>query len=283
MKIHPGSFKNIFLVFLIAGALPIKAQHMIIGSYNLRYANQNDTGNLWQDRAPVIVSLIRFHQFDILGTQEGLRNQLDDLSKGLPEFDRYGIGRDDGNAVGEHSAIFFNKHKFSLVDKGDFWLSETPEKPSLGWDAAINRICSWVKLNENSSGKTFYVFNAHYDHRGVVAREESSKLVLKKIKEIAGSAPAIFMGDLNGDHSSKWYQLIHQSGHLKDAYETSPIRFANSGSFNGFGNALEKNNIIDHIFLTSSFSVLRHGILTDTYMGKYPSDHFPVLTEVILK
>jgi endonuclease/exonuclease/phosphatase family metal-dependent hydrolase len=283
MKIHLGSFKSIFLVFLIAGVLPIKAQHMIIGSYNLRYANPNDTGNLWQDRAPVIVSLIRFHQFDILGIQEGLRNQLDDLTKDLPEFGRYGIGRDDGNAAGEHSAIFFNKHKFSLVEKGDFWLSETPEKPSLGWDAAINRICSWVKLNENSSGKTFYVFNAHYDHRGVVAREESSKLVLKKIKEIAGSAPAIFMGDLNGDHSSKCYQLIAQSGHLKDAYETSPIRYASNGSFNGFGNAIEKNNIIDHIFLTSSVSVLRHGILTDTYMGKYPSDHFPVLVEVSFK
>ena len=140
MKIHPGSFKSIFLVFLIAGVLTIKAQHMIIGTYNLRYANPNDTGNLWQNRLPVITSLIRFHQFDILGTQEGLRNQLDDLSKALPEFDRYGIGRDDGNATGEHSAIFFNKNKFGLLDKGDFWLSETPAKASLGWDAAINRI-----------------------------------------------------------------------------------------------------------------------------------------------
>ena len=140
-----------------------------------------------------------------------------------------------------------------------------------------------MNLNEKSSGKTFYIFNSLYDHRGVVAREESTKLVLKKIKEIAGSAPAIFMGDLNGDHSSTWYQLIAQSGHLKDAYETSPIRYANNGSFNGFGNAIEKNNIIDHILLTSSFRVLRHGILTDTYMGKYPSDHFPVLVEVILK
>lgn len=282
MKIHPLSFKIIFFVFLIIEVLPIKAQHMIIGSYNLRYANKNDVGNLWQERKSIVSSLIRFHQFDILGTQEGLRSQLDDLTDALSEFDRYGIGREDGKAEGEHSAIFFNKNKYKLVDKGDFWLSETPDKPSLGWDAAINRICSWVKLSEKSSGKTFYVFNAHYDHKGVLAREESSKLVLKKIKEIAGSAPAIFMGDLNGEPHSKWYQLIAQSGHLKDAYETSPIRYANNGSFNGFGNALEKNNIIDHIFLTSSFSVLRHGILTDTYMGKYPSDHFPVLVEVDL-
>lgn len=283
MKIHPVSFKIIFFVFLIIEVLPIKAQHMIVGSYNLRYANTNDIGNLWQDRAPVIASLIHFHGFDIIGTQEGLRHQLDDLSKMLPEFERYGIGRDDGIAAGEHSAIFFNKNKFSLVGKGDFWLSETPEKPSKGWDAAINRICTWVKLVEKSSGKSFFVFNAHYDHKGVVAREESSKLVLKKIKEIAGSAPAIFMGDLNGDPHSKWYQLIAQSGHLIDAYETSPIRYANNGSFNGFGNSIEQNNIIDHIFLSSSFHALRYGILTDTCMGKYPSDHFPVLVEVDLK
>ena len=282
MKTIPGSLKKIIFAFVIVviGFLSVKAQHMIVGSYNLRYANTNDIGNLWHDRAPVIASLIRFHGFDIIGTQEGLKDQLDDLSKMLPEFECYGIGRDDGIAAGEHSAIFFNKNKFSLVDKGDFWLSETPEKPSKGWDAAINRICTWVKLVGKSSGKSFYVFNAHYDHKGVLAREESSKLVLKKIQDIAGDIPAMFMGDLNGDHSSGWYKLIASSGHLRDAYDRAPIRYANNGSFNGFGNIIEQRNIIDHVFLSSAFNVIRHGILTDTYMGKYPSDHFPVLVEV---
>ena len=285
MKTIPCSLKKFIFAFviLVIGYSPIKAQHMIVGSYNLRYANTNDIGNLWQDRAPVIASLIRFHGFDIIGTQEGLRHQLDDLSKMLPEFERYGIGREDGIIGGEHSAIFFNKNKFGLVENGDFWLSETPEKPSKGWDAAINRICSWVKLVEKSSGKSFYVFNAHYDHKGVLAREESSKLVLKKIQDIAGDIPAMFMGDLNGDHSSGWYKLIASSGHLRDAYDRAPIRYANNGSFNGFGNSIEQRNIIDHVFLSSSFNVIRHGILTDTYMGKYPSDHFPVLVEVDFK
>ncbi len=253
---------------------------MIVGSYNLRYANTNDIGNLWQGRVPVIASLISFHGFDIIGTQECMRSQLDDISKMLPEFDHYGIGRYDGIAAGEHSAIFFKKNKFGLLDKGDFWLSKTPEKPSKGWDAAINRICSWVKLIEKSSGKIFYVFNAHYDHKGVLAREESSKLVLKKIQDIAGAILAIFMGDLNGDHSTSWYQLIARSGKLLDAYHISSIQYANNGSFNGFGNNIEQSNIIDHVFLSSSFNVIRYGILTDTYMGRYPSDHFPVLVEV---
>ena len=285
MKTIPCSLKKVIFAFgiLVIGVSPLKAQHMIVGSYNLRYANSNDIGNLWQDRAPVIASLISFHGFDIIGTQEGLRHQLDDLSNMLPEFDRYGIGRDDGIIGGEHSAIFFNKDKFGLVEKGDFWLSETPEKPSKGWDAAINRICTWVKLVEKSSGKIFFVFNAHYDHKGVLAREESSKLVLKKIQGIAGNIPVMFMGDLNGDHTTNWYQLIARSGHLRDAYDSASIRYANNGSFNGFGNSIEQRNIIDHVFLSSSFNVIRHGILTDTYMGKYPSDHFPVLVEVDFK
>lgn len=285
MKTISSSLKKVIFasVILVLGFLSVKAQHMIIGSYNLRYANTNDIGNLWQDRAPVIASLIRFHRFDIIGTQEGLRNQLEDLSKMLPEFERYGIGRDDGIAAGEHSAIFFNKNKFGLIDKGNFWLSETPEKPSKGWDAAINRICTWVKLIEKSSGKSFFVFNAHYDHMGNMAREESSKLVLNKIQDIAGDVPAMFMGDLNGDHSTSWYQLIARSGRLYDAYDYASIRYASNGSFNGFGSSIAKSNIIDHVFLSSSFIVIRQGILTDTYMGKYPSDHFPVLVEASFK
>lgn len=285
MKSITCSFKKFIFALVLAPffSLPIKAQHMIIGSYNLRYANTNDLGNLWQDRAPVIASLLSFHGFDIIGTQEGLRHQLDDLTKMLPEFEHYGIGRDDGIAAGEHSAIFFNKNKFSLVDKGDFWLSETPEKPSKGWDAAISRICTWVKLTEKKSGKSFYVLNAHYDHMGVVAREESSKLVLKKIQDIAGDFPVVFMGDLNGDHSSSWYQLIARSGQLRDAYELAPVRYAINGSFNGFGKSIEKSNIIDHVFISSAFNTTRYGILTDTYLGKYPSDHFPVLVEVDFK
>lgn len=259
------------------------AQHLIVGTFNLRFDNPSDTGNLWVNRAPVATALIRFHQFDIFGTQEGLKNQLNDISNALPEYQRYGLGRDDGKDGGEHSAIFFKKYRFKLLKKGDFWLSETPDKPGLGWDATCcNRICSWVCLLDKVSKKKFYFFNAHFDHQGKIARQESAKLVLKMIKQIAGNEKAIFTGDLNGDHESSWYQLLASSNYLVDTFAQAKQPYTFNASFNGFGKELNGNGIIDHIFTTGKADVKRWGILTDSYHGKYPSDHFPVLAEVNL-
>jgi endonuclease/exonuclease/phosphatase family metal-dependent hydrolase len=137
-----------------------------------------------------------------------------------------------------------------------------------------------VYLQHKKTGKKFYFFNAHYDHQGVQARRESSKLILQKIKEIAGSKPVIFTGDLNGSHSSEWYQTIATSKFLKDSYKEVKYPYANNASFNAFGASKNRTDIIDHIFISNHFKVTRWGILTDTYHGKYPSDHFPVLAEV---
>ena len=266
---------------MVCCSLTAKGQHIIIGTFNLRYDNAADTGNRWKDRAPVVASLIRFHDFDLLGTQEGLKTQLDDISNALPAYDRYGIGRDNGIDAGEHSAIFYKKERFTLLDKGDFWLSETPEKPTLGWDATCcKRICSWVKLKDTRSKKELWCFNVHYDHQGKIAREESSKLLLNKIKEIAGNGMVILTGDFNGGHSSTWYQRIATSGVLKDTYDQVPYPYTNNPSFQAFGKQLAGDEIIDHIFTTKNFKALRWGILSDSYRGKYPSDHFPVLAEV---
>ncbi|WP_174238625.1 endonuclease/exonuclease/phosphatase family protein [Pedobacter sp. L105] len=274
---------SITTLLILLFCLRIFAQQMIIGTYNLRFDNKADTGNLWVQRAPVIASLIRFHQYDIFGTQEGYLNQLNDLSSALPEYARYGIGRDDGKDGGEHSAIFYRKDKFKLLKKGDFWLSETPDKPGLGWDVTCcNRICSWVYLQDQKSGRKFYYFNAHYDYQGN-ARLESSKLILRKIKEIAGTEPAVFTGDLNGEHETEWYRLLAKSGFLRDTYNLVKHPYANNTSFNGFGKEVSGSGIIDHVFVTKDFTASRWGILTDTYHGKYPSDHCPILTEVTLK
>lgn len=260
------------------------AQQLTIGTYNLRYDTPKDTGNKWVERAPIIASLIRFHNFDILGTQEGFKNQLDDIINALPQYTYYGVGRNDGIDAGEHSAIFYKKDDFKLLKKGDFWLSQTPDKPGLGWDATCcKRICSWVFLQHKKSGKKFYFFNAHYDHQGVIARRESSKLVLQKIKEIAGKEPVIFTGDLNGSQTSEPYLTIANSGNLKDTYKEVKYPYANNASFNGFGSQKDSAGIIDHIFITNHFTVKRWGLLTDTYHGKNPSDHFPVLADIILK
>jgi len=262
------------------------AQHMRVATFNLRYANPGDTGNLWENRAPAIAALVAFHDFDILGTQEALKNQLDDLSDALPGYQRYGLGRDDGKDAGEHSAIFYKESRFEPLKKGDFWLSQTPDEPSFGWDAQSHkRICSWVQFRDKESGHPFFVFNAHYDHRGVEARKESSKLILMKIKEIAKDAPAILMGDLNGSEKTEWYQLLEKSELLADTEKLVDKPYKLNASFNGFGDekSLQSTEIIDHVFITKDFKPIKWGVLTDTYHGKFPSDHFPVMVDLELR
>lgn len=268
---------------LLMTAFSIRAQSTFnVATFNIRYANQSDTGHLWVDRAPVVTNLIRFHNFDVFGIQEGLKNQIDDISSALPEYSRYGVGRDDGIDAGEHSVIYYKKDKFKLLKSGDFWLSETPDKPGKGWDATCcNRICSWVYLQNIQSKKKFYMFNVHFDHQGVVARKESSKLMLKKIKEIAGNEPVLFTGDFNGSRSSEWYQTIANSGIVKDTHDGVKHPYENNSSMNGFRTP-RGMEVIDHIFISKQFTTKKWGILTDTYFGKYPSDHFPVIAEVSL-
>lgn len=258
------------------------AQTLNVGTYNLRYDNKGDSANPWVTRAPVVASLVQFHDFDVFGTQEGLKNQLDDLQSHLPAYEHYGIGRDDGQDKGEHSAVFYKKDKFARLAQGDFWLSDTPEKPGPGWDARLNRICSWVLLQDRSTKKKFYFFSVHYDHQGVKARVESSKLIQQKIRAIAGNTPAVFVGDLNGGYDSEWYKTLAGTDWLLDTHAQAKIVYANNGSFNSFGKQLASNEVIDHIFTTKGFTVQRWGILTDSYHGKFPSDHFPILVTLTL-
>jgi len=287
MKLKKGLFsarliRSGVVALLLLPVMFLQAQTIRIATYNMRNDNNSEDsahGNGWKQRFPVISALIQFHDFDIFGTQECLYHQILDISKELPGYDYYGIGRDDGKHAGEHSEIFFKKDKFQMLAHGDFWLSQTPDKPSLGWDATCcNRICSWVYLQDKKSKKKFYVFNTHYDYQKDLARNESSKLILKEIKRIAGGQPVIFMGDLNGGNESGWYKTVANSGLLRDTYREAKDPYANNGSFNAFGKAVNSNEIIDHIFVTKQFTVGKWGILTDTYHGKYPSDHFPVLT-----
>ncbi len=278
--------KNTFtlLCFLLIATVAV-AQPINVATFNLRYANTTDTGNLWTVRAPMVANLIRFHDLDIFGTQEALSNQLNDISTALPQYEHYGPGRDDGLEKGEHSAVFYKKDKYRLLNKGSFWLSQTPEKPSLGWDATCcNRICSWVYLQDVATKKKFYFFNVHFDHQGKVAREESSKLILARIKTIAGTRPVILTGDFNGDHESAPYKLIATSGSLRDTYAQVKYPYTNNNpTYQDFGRSLKNDQIIDHIFISGQFKVSRWGILTDSYRGKFPSDHFPVMVTVSLK
>ena len=256
------------------------AQQLNIGTYNLRYANATDSarGNGWGQRYPVIAQIIRFNDLDIFGTQEGLRPMLDNLADSLPGYKWLGVGRDGGDK-GEHSAIFYKTAKFKLLKSGNFWLSPTDmEHPNVGWDAALTRVCTWAQFREIKTGYVFNFFNVHMDHMGVVARRESAKLIMAKMKQMTGDIPTILTGDFNTDQKSDAYSTLNDSGLLKDCYLLAPVKLATQGTFNDFQiNTDSQYRRIDHVFVTKHFKPLRYAILTNTYRGKLPSDHYPVV------
>jgi endonuclease/exonuclease/phosphatase family metal-dependent hydrolase len=250
-----------------------------IMTYNIRMNTPDDGVNAWPLRKDNVAGLLKFHQADLFGVQEALLVQMNDLKASLPEFDSYGVGRDDGKEAGEHMTIFFRKSRFEKLDAGTFWLSPTPDKPGLGWDAACNRTCTWIKFKDKATKKVFYHFNTHFDHRGRTAREESAKLILKFMGEInKDNLPMLLTGDFNSTKEAPPIQAI-----LKVLFDTrdkcitppyGPIH--TSGGFE----VKVLRNTIDYIFINQKVKVLRHGVLSDSFGLFYPSDHLPVLAEV---
>lgn len=271
-------------------------------TFNLRNSHNDDAkhGNGWAVRCPVIAQIIQFHDFDIFGTQEGYVEQLQDLKALLPGYEYIGVARDDGKLEGEHSAIFYRTDKFECLEHGDFWLSEDPSKPGLGWDAVCVRICSWGHFRCKDTGFEFLFFNLHMDHVGKKARVESAKLVQEKMKEFGSELPRILTGDFNVDQTHDSYKALVSTGVLKDAYEAADMRFALNGTFNAFKAEDFTTSRIDHVFVSPAFHVLKYGVLTDTYRTpkqnnaahteanapqeikfqqyeiRTPSDHYPV-------
>ncbi|MCD8194656.1 MAG: endonuclease/exonuclease/phosphatase family protein, partial [Tannerellaceae bacterium] len=247
----------------------LTAQQLTIGSYNIRYANPEDAtqGNGWEQRLPVISQLIKFNDFDILGAQEVLHPQLNDLLAQLPAGDYTGVGRDDGKTEGEYAPVFYRKDKVTLLRSGHFWLSEQTDHPNKGWDAVLPRICTWAEFKVKETGLTLWFFNLHMDHIGVEARRQSALLVLRKIEEMCGEAPVILTGDFNVDQISESYLVFAHSGTLVDTYETTAVRYAVNGTFNNFEPNRKDDSRIDHIFVSPTFRVERYGILTDMYWG----------------
>ncbi|MBD8387706.1 endonuclease/exonuclease/phosphatase family protein [Dysgonomonas sp. BGC7] len=277
--------KRIFYVLiLIAISGVLNAQKLTVASYNIRNNNKSDSvnGNGWYLRCPVISQLITFNDFDIIGMQEVLHGQLEDLLANLPEYTYVGIGRDDGKTKGEYAPIFYKKDKFKVLQTGNFWLSENTDYPNKGWDAALPRICTWVELKDKDSKKKIWFFNLHMDHVGVKAREESAKLVLQKIEDMCSTKDIVILtGDFNVDQTHESYRLLANSNILSDSYEIAGIRYALNGTFNNFDPNLKTDSRIDHVFVSKGVSVERYGILTDTYRSeqssgeKFQSGNFP--------
>ncbi|MBO7119092.1 MAG: endonuclease/exonuclease/phosphatase family protein [Bacteroidaceae bacterium] len=243
------------------------------GTFNIRLANDGDeqAGFGWSVRKDRVANYIKEKHIDVVGMQEVLHGQLEDLLERLPEFDYVGVGRTDGKTKGEYSPIFFLKDKFEVLEKGNFWLSETPDVPgSKGWDAALERIASYAKLCDKASGKVFMAVNTHFDHVGVTARRESAKLIMKKIREIVGNQPAVVTGDFNVTEDDEAYSTMLGGEmvngkllncKLLDVYHMTPNHTGTTYTWHQFCQLPPlKREKIDFIFVTPNIKVNRSHI-----------------------
>ncbi len=252
-------------------------------TFNIRYNNPDDGEHAWPHRKERVASVIRFHEADLVGVQEALKDQIEDLETLLPAYAWIGVGRGDGAAAGEFSPIFFRKDRFELVEQATFWLSETPEVVgSQGWDAALPRIVTWGRFRDKRTGTAFFLFNTHFDHRGAQARTESARLLLEKIDALAGDAPVIVTGDFNVVPTTEAYRVM--AAGLEDARHLSvtPPHGPDETDFGFTVEAGEEGRRIDYIFVHPDVRVQHYGVLTDHWNGHFPSDHLPVLAEVAL-
>lgn len=270
--------KKLFFLLALTAAVSCNApQELTVMTLNMRYDNPEDGANNWRFRRERIAELIRSEAVDLLGTQEVLANQFDDLQALLPGHRAVGVGREDGARAGEFNAVFFRSDRFELLDSGVFWLSENPETPgSKGWDGACERLATWTVLRDKSGGELLFI-NTHLDHIGEQARREGVALLLRRIEMLRAGRPVILTGDFNAEPSSPVVARVVADSALRSAWDTAPIRSGSAWSFSDFGQLPEEERpLIDYVFYGGGLEVVSCSILPDTLGGGYLSDHAPV-------
>lgn len=269
--------KYVLFFILLVSFTNSYCQDIGVMTYNIKYDNKSDTVNNWNDRKADMVRLLKHYKPDIFGTQEALHHQVVFLDNSLTTYSYIGVGRDDGKQKGEYSSIHFDSTKYKVLKTNTFWLSPTPEKISVGWDAAMERICTYGLFEELKSEKQFYVFNTHFDHKGVVAREKSATLILQKISAInIKNLPIVLMGDFN--LAPNELPIKHLSEQLMDGLTiTTDTFYGPTGTFNGFNTSQTLDKRIDYIFV-KYFSVKSYLHIDDRMENnKHISDHLPVM------
>ena len=278
MKLFYQCILSVFILFTISSSI-YSQPHTII-SYNIRYDNNWDVENSWKIRRNKISQILIQYSPSIIGIQEGLLNQVQYIDSSLINYDYVGVGRDDGKEKGEFCAIYFDTTRYVLLKNSTFWLSETPDTISVGWDAALERICTYGLFKDRITKEEFWVFNTHFDHIGVIAREKSSELILKRINKInRQSLPVILMGDFNSIPNSPSVKEIITE--LSDALQISLEKLQGPrGTFNGFNEDLPIEQRIDYIF-TNKLKVLSYTHINDRLdNNRHVSDHLPVMIKI---
>lgn len=258
-----------------ATAQPLEAM-----TYNIRYDTPDDGSNAWEFRRARVAGLLRFYEPDVLGLQEAEQHQLRYLAEALPGYRYVGAGRDDGLAGGEFAAIFYDTRRLDLLEDGTFWLSETPAVPSIGWDAALKRVCTYARFEDLATSRQFWVFNAHFDHQGAVARSKSATLIRNEIERLnADGIPVLLMGDFNALPESEPLAIL-AAGFDDSQRAASHVRLGPEGTFAGFRVGGDLTRRIDYILTSSGdWDVTRYAVLSHSQDAYYPSDHLPVFVE----
>jgi len=278
------STKIISSVLFLLISIFLNAQTLKVMTYNIRLDVPSDGENDWNHRKDYFTSQIRFYEPDIFGVQEAKPNQVIDIATSLLQYDNVGIGR-EGIGKGESSNIFYKKERFRVKETNTFWLSETPNQISKGWDAAFNRVCTYALFKDLKTKQLFWIFNTHLDHIGEDARTKGIQLIISKIKELnTKKYPVIFMGDFNSEPNEN--RIVSLKKVMDDSREVSQEKpFGPSGTFNNFRHDEPVTKLIDYIFISknSILKVKKYAILSDSKDLRYPSDHLPVYVEINFK
>ena len=261
-------------------------KHIRVITFNIRYDTPDDGKNAWPGRRKLVTDILHRQNPDLFGIQEALQHQVAQIAEDLPEYNWVGAGRDDGQSAGEFAAVFYRKSRFELVENNNFWLSETPHKPgSHGWDAACVRIVTWAAFTDRQTGRQLFLFNTHFDHIGQIAREESIRLLIQMVRNIAQSKAVVITGDFNFTPASGLYQQLTDPDTVTGVTLLDTRTGALNGtegpewSFHGFGKTPERP-LLDYILVNKHFGIYRHIILQSIAVDPYPSDHLPVIADL---
>lgn len=272
-------------LFYACGEKEIKVNVM---SFNIRMDNPEDSLNNWKYRKDVAAQIIKDQNIDIVGTQEVLHNQLQDLLERLPDYNYVGVGREDGKQKGEYAALFYKKERFKEEDSGTFWLSETPDVAgSKGWDGACERVASWAVLKDKETSKKIFAINTHLDHVGETARQKGVTLLIDRAKELSNGLPVIITGDFNAERESgviKHALDPNNSMQLFDSYAIASTTDNAKWTFHDFGKLPEEERpYIDYIFVNKSVIVDEYKVMDEKLNDIYLSDHCPIVAKLTIK